>query len=79
MTIKPETQQPLKRTKFVATQGPASDNEHNFDFLALCFAQSAGDVRQLNTYLAHPKANIPLIAKIEKTPPKYSAKEVESA
>ncbi len=79
MTIKPETQPSLKRTKFVATLGPASNNEHNFDFLALSFVQSAGDVSRLNTYLAHPKANIPLIAKIEKTPPRYSTKEVESA
>ena len=40
--------------------------EHNFDFLALSFVQSATDVRQLNTYLASEGVKIPVIAKIEK-------------
>ncbi len=78
MTIQLETQRPLKRTKIVATLGPTNDNEHNFDFLTLSFAQSANDGRKLNTRLAHKEANIPVIAKIEKIPPKDSAKEVEN-
>lgn len=41
--------------------------EHEFDFLALSFVQSAADVRQLNDYLAEKGADdIPVIAKIEK-------------
>ncbi|HEX9923911.1 MAG TPA: pyruvate kinase [Anaerolineae bacterium] len=40
--------------------------EHEFDFLALSFVQSAADVRQLNAYLAEKGVDIPVIAKIEK-------------
>lgn len=40
--------------------------EQGFDFLALSFVQSAGDVRQLKDYLAQKGANIPVIAKIER-------------
>lgn len=39
---------------------------NRLDFLALSFVQSAGDVRQLNAYLASEGAKIPVIAKIEK-------------
>ena len=40
--------------------------EEGFDFLALSFVQSADDVRGLQTLLATHRANIPIIAKIEK-------------
>jgi pyruvate kinase len=40
--------------------------EHQFDFLALSFVQSAEDVRQLKNYLADKGASIPVIAKIER-------------
>lgn len=40
--------------------------EHEFDFLALSFVQSAGDVRELNECLAEKGAKIPVIAKIER-------------
>ncbi len=38
----------------------------DFDFLALSFVQSAGDVRELQRRLAERGADIPVIAKIEK-------------
>lgn len=40
--------------------------EHEFDFLALSFVQSADDVRLLNALLAAKKSKIPVIAKIER-------------
>ncbi|HXV97578.1 MAG TPA: pyruvate kinase [Anaerolineae bacterium] len=40
--------------------------EHEFDFLALSFVQSAEDVRQLNSLLASKGSQIPVIAKIER-------------
>lgn len=40
--------------------------EHNFDFLALSFVQSADDVRLLNALLAAKRVKIPVIAKIER-------------
>lgn len=49
--------------------------EHEFDFLALSFVQTVGDIIDLNRYIHAKKKSIPVIAKIEN---QYALKNIES-
>ncbi|MBN2382262.1 pyruvate kinase [bacterium] len=49
--------------------------EHDFDFLALSFVQSAQDIIELNQYLASKNKVVPVIAKIEN---QFALKNIES-